>query len=258
GDNLQLRIRIQNQGEVRADDVRAVLAGINIQDWKATWGRGEMIPIGYLLPPDRIQGTEGQTAQDIFDLTAPALPKGTTQQFSPQVRVYYKYKTTAVKSITLVNEQELRRLQDQGKTLSSTDTKTSAGPLKVTVTTGKFIKAREVSTSYFSNIFPITIDIQNIGGGVVSDKDRPQDDYKVNIRVDYPTNRLTILSCKELNDGYVTLWKGQDASITCNIQINSPPLTNEDENLKITLDYPYYIDSKTTITVTGTQEGFFL
>jgi len=263
GDRLQLRIRVQNQGEVRAENVRAALAGINQEDWGLSLGfggsQGRLLGNGVLLPPDRIQNTDGQIGQDTFDMIAPKLPKGTTQQYSPQVRVYYSYKTTAIKSITLVNENELRRLQDQGKTLSSTDTKTSAGPLSVTITTGKFIKARESSPSAFSNIFPITIDITNSGGGVVSTENIPQNDYI--IRITRPTlpSRLSIVSgsCKEIDQGYVTLWKGQTASITCNIQINQPPLTNEDENLKITFEYDYYIDRTTTITVTGNEQGYF-
>jgi hypothetical protein len=256
GDELQLRIRIQNQGEAIAKDVRAVLSGINLEDWNGRWARGEEIDIGDLLPPDSIQGTQGQVAQDTFDIVAPDLPKGTTQQYNPSIRIYYDYKTNAAKQITLVNENELKRLQDKGETISSTDTKTSAGPLKVTVTTGKFIKARE-SGSYYSNTFPITIDIQNVGGGVVSYQDHPEDDYKVDIDMDYPSSRLRLLDCKEVDDGYFTLWKGKDASITCNMQITYPPLSTEENNIKIYLDYEYYVDSRTTIAVTGNEEGYY-
>jgi hypothetical protein len=259
GDQLQLRIRVQNQGETTAQDVRAVLAGINPEDWGLGMGLQEPeIPFNDLLPPNRVQNTEGQTAQDTFDLTAPALPKGTTQQYSPLVRVFYHYKTTVIKSITLVNENELRRLQDQGKTLSSTDTKTSAGPLSVTITTGKFIKARE-SGSVFSKVFPITIVVTNVGGGVVSTQDVPKDDYLVDITNVQMPSRLSIVpgSCEEFDRRFLTLWKGQSASITCNVKIEDPPLANEDENIGITLEYDYYIDRTTTITVTGTEEGLF-
>ncbi len=253
GDNLQLRIRIQNQGEVTAKNVRAFLTGINIDEW----GFFGSNPSNFneLLPPDRVQGTEGQEKQDTFSLVAPRLPKGTTQTYSPQVRLYYDYKTTAVKAITLVNENELKRLQDQGQTLTSTDTKVSSGPLKVTVNTGKFIKARETGFLY-TNKFPITIDIQNVGGGVVSYYNTPQDDYKVSVKLEFPS-RLTNLDCGTFFGNTIMLWKGQDASITCSVQISSPPLTTEEANIKVTLDYSYYIDRKTTVTVTGTDEGFF-
>jgi hypothetical protein len=252
-DNLQLRVRVQNQGEVTAKNVNAVLTGINVDEWG--FGAGNAINFYDLSPPDRIQNTAGQIKQETFNLVAPKIPKGTQQQYSPQVRVFYEYKTTAIKSITLVNENELRRLQDQGKTLSSTDTVTSAGPLKVTVNTGKFIKAREAG-SYYSNTFPITIDIQNIGGGVVGRYNMPQDDYKVKVDIVFPS-RLTNVDCGTFLGNYITLWKGQDASISCNVRISNPPIASEDENIKITLEYGYYIDSKTTVTVTGTQEGWY-
>lgn len=253
GDSLQLRIRVQNQGEVTARNVNALLTGINVDEWG--FGTGNAIMLYDLSPPDRVQNTAGQIKDSTFNLVAPRIPKGTQQQYSPQVRVFYEYKTTAIKSITLVNENELRRLQDQGKTLSSTDTKTSAGPLKVTVNTGKFIKARETG-SYYTNTFPITIDIQNTGGGVVGRYNIPQDDYKVNVKIEFPS-RLTNVDCGTFLGNYITLWKGQDASISCNVRISSPPIASEDENIKITLDYGYFTDSKTTVTVTGVQEGLF-
>ncbi len=255
GDRLQLRLKIQNQGEAVAQDVIAVLSGINLEDW-GTISSAEEINIDDLLAPDKAQGTQGGTDQETFDLEAPLLPKGTTQQYNPSVRVHYTYKTNAAKQIALVNENELKRLQDKGETVSSTDTITSAGPLKVTLTTGKFIKARE-SGSFYSNTFPITIDIQNIGGGVVSYKDIPEDDYKVYIDMEFPSSRLTLLDCKEIDDGFFTLWKGKDASITCKMQITNPPLTTEEENIRIHLDYDYYVDSRTTISVTGNEEGVF-
>lgn len=253
-DQLQLRIRVQNQGEVTAKNVNAILTGINVDEWGG-FGVGNAINFNDLSPPDRIQNTAGQIRESSFSLAAPKIPKGTTQQYSPQVRVFYEYKTTAIKSITLVNENELRRLQDQSKTLSSTDTVTSAGPLKVTVNTGKFIKARETG-SYSSNTFPITIDIQNIGGGVVARYNMPQDDYKVNVAIEFPS-RLQPIDCGTFLSNYVTLWKGQTASISCNLRISNPPLASEAANIKITLSYGYYIDSTTTVTVTGTEESFY-
>ena len=251
GDRLQLRLRVQNQGEAIAVNVNPILTGIDTTEW----GVAMINPFGInnnLLPPDRVQGTSGEIREKTFDLTAPLLPKGTTQQYSPQVRVFYDYRTTAIKTITLVNENELKRLQDQGKTLSSSDTKTSSGPLKVTVNTGKFIKARDTG-SLFSNTFPITIDIQNVGGGVVSRFNMPQDDYKVGIEIKWPSKLSPdAFGCGNAGNN-VVLWKGQSASLTCNVRISNPPLTNEDTNIQVILNYGYYVDSTTTITVVGKE-----
>lgn len=251
-DNLQLRLRIQNQGELTAKDVSAVVTGIVPDEWGITLNQANF---GDMAPPDRVQNTAGEIKQEIFDAVAPILPKGTSQQFTANVRVFYTYRTTANKLITVVNDEELKRLQDNGKTLSSKDTVSSSGPLKVTINTGKFLKTKDTGFS-FSRTFPITIDIQNVGGGVVSTQDVPEDDYKVNFVVEIPS-RLDI-DCANSGSFFsnvVTLWKGQTATITCNVRISTPPLSSEEDNIKVVLDYDYYIDSSTTIAVTGTEEG---
>jgi hypothetical protein len=253
GDNLQLRIRVQNQGELTASNVNAVITGIVPDEWRVSLNQANF---GDLAPPDRVQNTAGQIKQETFDAVAPNLPKGTTQQFTPQIRVFYTYRTTASKLITVVNDQELKRLQDEGKTLPSKDTTSSAGPLKVTINAGKFLKSKEAGLS-FSRTFPITIDIQNIAGGVVSTQGTSVNDYKVKFAIQTPS-RLAI-DCANSGSFFsniVTLWKGQTATITCNVRINSPPISSEEENIKVILDYDYYIDASTTVTVTGIQEGF--
>jgi hypothetical protein len=250
-DNLQFRLRVQNQGEALALGVTPIITGIVPEDW----GLAQYTGFGYgqsfdLEPPDRIQNTEGEIRQITFDVLAPDLPKGTTQTFTPQIRLYYNYETTASKLITLVNDQELKRLQDQGQTLSSKDTVSSAGPLKVTVNAGKFIKAREGGVS---RILPITVDIQNVGGGVVSTKGSSANDYKVALDVHTTSGRLGI-DCTQSgiygSNNVITLWKGQSATVTCLVQINSV-ISTEEANIQAILDYDYYIDASTTVTVTG-------
>jgi hypothetical protein len=254
GDNLQLRLQIQNQGTLVAQDVRAVLTGISTDEWGLALQSTKSF--GDLIPYNTVQQTAGEERQTTFDLVAPTLKKGTVLTYNPQVRVYYHYKTTAIKPITLVNENELKRLQDQGETVTSGDTQSSSGPLKVTMTTGKFIKAKDYGFS--KNIFPITIMIQNTGGGVVSTMNVPENDYKVNVKVDFPS-RLTG-DCGTggiFMGGDVTLWKGQDTTLTCQVHINTPPLATEEATIKVTLEYDYYTESKTAITVTGTDEGYW-
>jgi hypothetical protein len=256
GDNLQLRLRVQNQGELTANSVTAAITGIDPNDWRISSPTQSV----NLAPPDRVQATQGETREFLFDAVAPGIPKGTTQPFTPQARVFYVYRTTASKLVTVVNDQELQRLQDQGKTLSSKDTVTSAGPLKVTINTGKFIKVKEAGWG-FSRTFPITIDIQNVGGGVVSTQGMSMSanpDYKVVFSINQPGG-LTITCNPSSNyiSNSVTMWKGQSASVTCNVQITNTPLSSVDKNIIVTLDYSYYIDASTTVTVTGVSEGTY-
>ena len=261
GDNVQFRARIQNQGEVQATSVSPVIIGISPEEW----GLAQQNAAGLfgLAPPDRVRNTEGEIRQDVFDSVAPRIPKGTTQTFTPQLRVYYQYTTTASKLITVVNEGELKRLQDKGQTLPSKDTVSSAGPLKVTVNAGKFIKAKDAGYSY-SRQFPITIDIQNVGGGVVSTQSMSSssaNDYKIDsFNIIYPTSRLNI-NCPGASGSYygngITLWKGQTATVTCTVNIGQAPIASEEANLQVILQYHYYIDASTTVTVTGVDEGVY-
>ena len=259
GDNVQFRLRIQNQGEVLATAVDPQIIGITPEDWKMSSYSGYMAQ-GELVPPDRYRNTEGEIRQDTYDAEAPDLPRGTTQTFTPQIRVYYHYTTTASKLVTLVNDQELKRLQDKGQTLSSKDTISSSGPLKVTVNAGKFIKAKEMGG--VSREFPISIEIQNIGGGVVSTRGASMNDYEVEF--DIPTTnsgRLNIGNCMAGGSAYggstVTLWKGQSATVTCTATISSSLLATEEVNMRIVLEYDYYIDASTSVTVTGNELGMF-
>jgi hypothetical protein len=270
GDSLQLRLRIQNQGQMTAENVRAFLTGIVPGDWQIASGSSTPIAaLAALAPPDRFQNTAGETREVLVNAIAPELPKGTTQSFTPQVRVFYDYVTTGSKLVTLVNNQELQRLQDQGKTLSSKDTITSSGPLKVTINAGKFLKT-ETGVGGTSRVFPITIDIQNVGGGMMTTTNPTggnptvgNPDYTVSFLLGSSSNNIQFIPSSGMsgmsdpcgrNGGFVQLWKGQTASVTCNVQIVNPPLSTEDDNLIVTLGYTYYIDASTSVSVTGINE----
>jgi len=260
GDSVQFRLRMQNQGEVTATSVDPQIIGITPEDWQISTYSGGFLGSSELVPPDRFRNTEGQIRQDTYDAVAPDLPRGTTQTFTPQIRVYYHYRTTASKLVTLVNDQELKRLQDKGQTLSSKDTISSSGPLKVTVNAGKFIKAKEMGG--VSRAFPISIEIQNVGGGVVSTRGASANDYQVGFNM--PTTnsgRLNIGNCLTGGSSYagsaVTLWKGQSATVTCTATISSSLLASEEVNMMIVLEYDYYIDASTSVTVTGNELGMF-
>jgi hypothetical protein len=257
GDQLQLRVQVQNKGCELAEDVVARIGGINMDDWGQGSFFSDEYDFGDLLPPNSQQGTEGDKGQYEFELEAPNLPEGLTQQYSPQVRVYYHYKTTAIKPITIVNENELRRLQDKGDSLTSGDTiVTSGGPISINVITGKFIKATE--SGWGSNIFPINIYIQNTGAGVVSTRDSPEDDYMATISIDMPSG-LSLMDCGSFSEpaDEIKLFKGKDTLITCEVSIDNAPFSSQQENLILTAEYDYYIDRTTTISVKGTERTSF-
>lgn len=245
GEQLNLRIRIQNQGTETAEDVIAILSGINQNEWDVS---NMEIDFGNLLPPNTQYGTEGEMAEDFFSLEAPELPEGITQQYTPRIRIIYNYLTSATKPITLVNENELRRMLDEGEMLPSGPTQYSSGPLSVTVNTGSHIRALERDRK----AFPITIRIQNVGGGVVSSMGSVEDDYRVKLKIELPPG-LGLETCREFDGSgdYITLWKGQSKDMTCELEIEDTPTISEEKTIILTLEYDYYVDATTSVTVKG-------
>jgi uncharacterized repeat protein (TIGR01451 family) len=285
GDQLEFRLQVQNKGDVPAQDVNAVVMGILPEDWHletqegsvTNAGDGQFFHADELLGPDKSQNIDSSPTEVTISAIAPSLSRGQILQYNPQVRVFYTYDTSASTLLTVVNDQELKRLQDQGKTLATGTTTQSTGPLTVTINTGKFLKAKTISGSPISRTFQITVNIQNSGGGVLSpnllgsgipnENTLQSDDYKADFAIGTTSNRLT-LDCPSLkNDisimlqipsellnvksGVIKFFQGKSSSVTCTVTINNVPLSQEQDEIKVLLDYDYYIDSSTTITVNG-------
>jgi len=254
GDSIQLRFRVQNQGAEEALSVVTRVIGIDPNDW------GLITPdiiIGSLIPPNPEFGTEGEQFEDIYPLIAPFLPEGIIQSYDPTLRVYYEYRTSAVKQVTIVNVDELRRLETEGLTLSSQATQSSAGPLDVDIEVLGPIRA---TSTFDIKRFPINIIIRNTGGGFVSSINSPfVPDDQIILRVDLPVGLVFETAdptCASLQSGAIIfLFAGRDRTITCEVEIVSPPLVTEDKTIIATLDYEYYIDRRISppIQVKGTE-----
>jgi hypothetical protein len=258
GDDVQLRLRMQNQGGEQADNVRALITMLTFggDEWMLRQGQSAQIllPEGYLLPPNPRYGTEGETADYIWYLAAPLLPEGITQTYTAGIRVFYDYLTTATKPITVVNDNELRHLMDTGLSLPTQPSQHSGGPISVNVVTGKYIKVGD-----YGHEFPITIHIENTGGGIpywgaqqtMTYGILENEEYWVRLAIDLPPG-LTFVTCQEYSGGMgVQLWKGRNADITCKLAIPTPPPVAQEGTIKVYIDYSYAIDRSTSITVKG-------
>jgi len=243
-DTVRFYLKVQNQGGEDAENVEAYVTNINTRDWEGN--TEERVDFDDLRAPNPFYGTEGETGEHYFELQAPELSEGLTQTYKPGVRVYYDYKTTAVKPITIVNYDELRRLIHQGKTLETGPTTTSAGPLRIDVITGKYIKVEE------DPIVPITIHIENTGGGVVYNRARDKD-YLIRLDIDTPRGYMTLGRCSGggYDNGEVTLWEGRETDVNCDLRITNPPKSTVEDTITITAEYGYYIDAVTSVTVKG-------
>lgn len=276
GDPVKLQVKVQNQGEARARDVKTELTGIDLTEWQ-TLGTSFMNEnIGDLLPFDPAANTAGETKINSFSLRAPVLAKGIRFVYTPIIKVSYDYATTAQKSITIVDQDELRRIQQQGGTLPTGSTTFTKGPLSVEIETENYVKTGGSGfSSETFDIFPVHITITNLrvgngvpiadslglgGGGLFTDFD-----YPIRVRVTPPSGTTFVSSGlgghDDCTSGEVTkdMWQGSTAEITCELEVNNPPSFREERLLMVEVLYRYQSEASTQLTVFGTQQpsGFF-
>lgn len=256
GDAVQLRFRVQNQGGADATNVVARLFGIDPQDWGL--GVTTDIPLGNLRSAVVTGETEGEESpSEFYQLIAPILPEGIRNTYNPQLRVYYGYQTNAKKSVTIVAEDELRRLEIDGLSIPSQPTEVSVGPLIVNVRLREIQRAR---STFGLRSFPLEIEIINSGGGFVSSINPSTQDGQILLQADLPIGLAFATddpTCASLQGGaYVFLFANRDTTVVCDVEIISPPLVSEQREIIITLTYEYYIDSQPlNIPVVGTVRG---
>ncbi|NOX71869.1 MAG: hypothetical protein GXO64_04200 [Candidatus Micrarchaeota archaeon] len=205
------------------------------------------------------------------------IPKSSSMDFHPQVRVYHTYKTDAKRSITFVDEEELRVLLSEGKSLAVGEQTTSNGPLSISIETVPFA---QTFNSYLDVQIPVHIKITNTGGGKV-----PGDinnNYPVAITVTAPVGTSFVSCTPQLNaltygysniplmniptptftgggfgdtrSGYVSLFTdpgGQSADMTCFLRVNDPTkIIRQTRYINVKISYIYYKDTQPlTITV---------
>ena len=262
-DDVSLLLRVQNQGEVDATNVEALLIGVDLDEWNAAFGYSEDQNLNTLMSADPVTETEGQTKTAQWDLRAPKLPKGTEFTYEPVVRVFYDYQTKAAKPVTLVDVDELRRIIQQGKTLSGETTQSSSGPITVQIKTGNFIKTQNYDDPFPLNIF-ITNDLWESGGSVIEGSSTGgfyygDIQYPVRVKITLPEGmRLESSSstgCSTSGD-WINLWKGKSAELTCEVRIDQPPDYKVEKLIQVELEYRYFVDASTTIKVIGTDEDW--
>jgi hypothetical protein len=268
GDTVKLQLRVQNMGESTAKNVDVELTNIDTAEWGTFGIFGFSENIGDLLPYDALSNTPGAIKTHEWRLQAPELAKGTVFTYQPMARISYDYRTVAQKPITLVDEDELRRIIQQGKSLPNKATEYTAGPLAVEIKTGEFVRTSSgVSGGESYEVFPVYIKITNkeweAGGTVVKEGFGgifDDFDYPVRIKIT-PPNGVTSRnfgtdSCSSFSFNTIDLWQGKDADITCDFEVTSPPAYRQEVLFAVELDYRFQTQATTSLQVTGTEEGF--
>ncbi len=271
-EGVKLQLRVKNNGDVVAENIKAEIAGISLSEWGGGFGTfSQEQNLGRALPYDPATKTEGETKTAYWSLKAPKLPKGISYDYTPIVKVSYDYKTQAIQPITIVDEAELRRIMQQGKSLPSKTSTYTKGPLSVEVQTGNYVKTTSrftAGTSY--DIFPINVKIVNTnweaGGTVLKDawgfgggwgRDF---DYPIQVKITPATGTSFVYSGtwgEDCSSGLVTvdLWKGKEKIITCELRVNEKTSYSREAQLQVEVSYRYQVEGRTQVKVFGTETG---
>ncbi len=287
GECVDISVLLKNTGSVDAKQVFAEMLGIE-QDWYdgKSWGKGCKSEDGgpwtgweksanepqcrwnpgqqsySLSAPDPSRGVDGETTTCSWSYVAPEVPSHTSVTYTPTIRVFYQYETDVVKAVTLMSQDEMKSLVKQGKPLPI-DTQTSTrSPIKIDVNTDTPLRI------YTDKVeFPITISIENIGGGITCVGYSSWDNIKDcrtsqqsaeksawrKIRIELDADNIIHLSddCREPLE--LSLYKGKSNKITCTATVYSSDLPSQRVKALINVHayYNYIIDKEITITVHG-------
>jgi hypothetical protein len=250
GEPIQLQSKVSNTGSVNARNVLTTIHGISEDEWDIQYPSLDTFD---LIAPSPAMGTAGGTKLEIFQMTAPDLPSGLSVTYNPTLRVEYDYRSTTIKSISLLPLAEARRLQQQGKTFSAETVSSTSSPVQFTITTKGPIRVFEENVQ-----FPLEIQISNVGGGTVclaegcANEDRWN---KLIYRITGPGGQE--LSGLQLSDECtgereLSLFRGQTNTITCGVVITEQPDQPIQKQIQVESEYSYFIDRSAQITVTGT------
>ena len=266
GERVTLSSLVENLGEADATGVKAQLFGLNfVGEWKIkdtniepirSIGTGSSI----LRKADTALGIAGENYEFTWNVQSPADMR-VDNTYTANMRVYYKYNTYSTSILHFASYDYLRSLTSEqfNKEKSAagvTSSVYSKAPVSVKLSGGSrpFVVYAESGSS---DTFSVQIEINNIDTGNAFNKSAPYpsiasgDLHKVNVTVN---SHDLDLDCSNTLDsksaGWVTLTKGTTKTLFCTATVLRDKIGNSiDYTVNVDLDYGYYVDSATKITV---------
>lgn len=237
-------LQIENKGEVEARGVRATIFGLPSRDW--TLSRETFDIPTTLDPADISNNIPGQV--ETADVEAePIAKKATDTTYTVGVRVRYDYKSEFEGLLRVASKDYIRSISTPGTSqqgVSIVSSKTTAGPFTIT--------ARTRTTTIDSGVgtIRVTFDITNTGGGRAFEKG-------ATIPTISNLDRITIsggdnTQCE--TSGTTRLISARTKTITCSVNADVPAEGFENIPFGIKIEYAYFIDSTTTVTLLKGQE----
>ena len=262
GEQVTFRMTVRNTGSADTQEVFAELLGID-QEWGPNPGQ-EVLPneeeCRYgsdshfsLLAPEPENGIPGQSHICTWTYIAPDLPDGASITYEVTGRVFYRYSSSTLTSVTFGTYDELVALQNSGQPLPAETTSSSKGPIKITIESQGPIRFSEGESTVE---FPLYITIENLGGGVVCKADDPNEckdymgtDPQNKVSISFSANDINLDDC-EISE--MSVWAGLPNYHSCEAIATNMPQIISQRIITATAAYSYYSDKTTTVTVTGT------
>lgn len=230
GETFEITARIKNVGGAEVTNIRPEIYGLG--EWNL---RMITPPISSLKPPDPSRNIEGEETEIVWEAQAPSYKTG-IDDYQFELRVYYIYSTSAEAQIRVATDKYIKSFppdQQEAKIneLGVRMEKTTSGPIDVNIDApNKVIRSG-------SNEIRVTINIQNLGGGSITNNEIP-------ISISSSTN----IDCGPIGN-VVKLIGGKSKQIRCSI---FPSLTQGWDTIKLSVNigpYEYWVNSFASISV---------
>lgn len=258
--SVSIYLEAENQGASEITNVLACLIGSNfpgsIDDglWSTTSDICQYD--NNLAAYDEVSDIPGGSTSPRWRLKSPCLPETLTRTDQFTGRVYYDYNSSALTSVWVYSEGELRAAQQRGETIPSTLTvETTKGPISMSLEAVQPVRADDES-------FILKVTFSNVGGGTVFSGlgvwDRADIPDVTDDQLNFFTATLHLPSGlggeSECNTGELSdieLRRGQSITRSCDVTIDETVATKKSYPIAIVAEYGYYIDDTLSIVTKG-------
>jgi hypothetical protein len=258
GEPVQFFMLVKNTGSEAAADMRVCVTGLG-GGWVETGRDDSCVDCGDsssgfgLFPPS--ENVAGEEKSCVWSYRSPNIAKGMQMTYEAKGRVYYRYKSATVKSITILPQREMKDLENRGEALPSETTSSTRGPVMITIENRGPIRYWESKLS-----FPLAIRIDNTGSGVteMGGKDGKPTYNLLNLKITFPNeNKVTMAECKDFDKqfGVIELWDGKSALVNCELTYDLSEFSNVavpvQKSIMAEAEYYYVIEKSFEINVVG-------
>ena len=263
GQLTTLELQLRNVGGSEAENVVARLFNRGFQG-DGTWniqGDGGSVDdlknvyFGTLSGPDPQTDAPAISVPRTWNLEAPDLEVSQSNPYDFNARVFYQYSTTAGTDIQVMSND---RYNELGTSRSQPSLDNTGGPLQVEVRTRTPIVF--TSTGQDTQPVPVRVVVTNEGSGTPFLQSAYEDESydvseedleRVDIEIEAAGNSVSFDS----NEATVQMVNGEGVnSFTMNVERVSSQDIQQTVPLSVNVDYGYYQDTSTSVTVNG-REG---